>query len=753
MIEIMIYGRGGQGAVVAAKLLADTAAKSGLQSQSFAAYGAERRGGRVESYVRIAEQPILIHSKVYEPDYIVIMDEGLAQEPSIVSSVNEGQKILINSPKPSEAFSALRNSRIVTIDASHIAREKGVLLPDGTPAINTTVLGALVGMLPVIDIDNLIESIREGKIPATEKNVDVAKEAYRSATSEKVAGVTEEKEVSKISVALHPVYKERMSPCEADCPAGHTIRKTISLVQDNRFEEALENVESENPFPGVCGRVCFHPCQSRCNRNEYDEGIAINALERAVFDYADVNKVKKPVKKGRTGKKVAIIGSGPAGMTCAYFLSILGHEVTVFEALPFLGGIPRVAIPDYRLPKNVIDKEIEQIVEMGIDVRTNTAVGQDIPFRDILAEHNACFIAIGAHQSVKLNIPGEDSRGVIPGLDFLRAVAFGKEISLGTKTVVIGGGNTAIDAARTAKRLGVPEVIIIYRRSAEEMPAHSKEVTAAEEEGVKILYLTMPVQIHYDGERLNKLECVRTRLGEKDKDGRRRPEKVEGTNFALDADTIIAATGETLEAPFLPDILQMDGALIKVDFLGKTSIAGVFAGGDATSFSRTVAEAIGSGKRAAIGIDVFLRGKNEKQIAKATQKVENGPVSMNRYLTGEYVANSSSVVSFSDLNTVYFSPSPQVEVGELPVPARASNFSEVSLGLNKDEAVKEASRCFSCGQCNLCENCYIFCPEVAIAFDEKLFSFIINDKLCKGCGICINECPCSTISREGEAND
>ncbi|GAH78407.1 unnamed protein product, partial [marine sediment metagenome] len=229
----------------------------------------------------------------------------------------------------------------------------------------------------------LIESIREGKIPATEKNVDAAKEAYRSVTSEKVASVTEEKEVSKISAELHPVYKEKMSPCEADCPAGHAIRKTISLVQENRFEEALENVKRENPFPGVCGRVCFHPCESRCNRNEYDEGIAINALERAVFDYADASKVNKPEKKGKTGKKVAIIGSGPAGMTCAYFLSILGHEVTVFEASPFLGGIPRVAIPDYRLPKNVIDKEIEQIVELGIDIRTNTRVGKDISFSSV----------------------------------------------------------------------------------------------------------------------------------------------------------------------------------------------------------------------------------------------------------------------------------------------------------------------------------------------------------------------------------
>lgn len=754
VIEIIIYGRGGQGSVVAAKLLADAVAKAGLQTQSFAAYGAERRGGRVESYVRIAEQPILIHSKVYEPDYIVIMDETLVEEFKTVLAVKQGGAILINSRKPPEAFSALGNSRIVTIDASHIAREKGVLLPNGMPAINTTVLGALVGRLPVIGIDDLIESIKEGKIPATERNVDAAKEAYRSVTSEKVAGVTEEKEVSKISVELHPVYKERMSPCEADCPAGHAIRKTISLIQDNRFEDALENIKKENPFPGICGRVCFCPCETHCNRNDYDEGIVINALERAVFDYADANKVKRLVKKGRTGKRVAIIGSGPAGMTCAYFLSILGHDVTVFEALPFLGGIPRVAIPEYRLPKNIVDKEIGQVIELGIDIRTNTRVGEDISFEDIMRRHDVCFVATGAHHSTKLNIPGEDSGGVISGLEFLKTVALRDEVDLGAKVVVIGGGNVAIDAARTAGRLGAQEVHLVCLESRKIMPAYLTEVEGAEKEGIKILYRTMPIQIYSNGKCIDRLECIKVRGGKRDNRGWLKwPKRIEGTNFMMSADTIIVAIGETVDVPFLPSGIEMDGHLIKVDSFGRTSVAGVYAAGDATMLTGSVVEAIGSGKRAALGIDIFLKGGNERQIVKAIQRAENGPISMNRYLTGDYAASSSSVVSFSDLNTAYFSPSPRVEVGELPIPARASNFSEVSFGLGKDEAIKEASRCFSCGQCNLCENCYIFCPEVAITFDEKLFSFVLNDKLCKGCGICINECPLSAISREGEAND
>jgi len=286
------------------------------------------------------------------------------------------------------------------------------------------------------------------------------------------------------------------------------------------------------------------------------------------------------------------------------------------------------------------------------------------------------------------------------------------------------------------------------------MPAYLTEVGGAEKEGIKIFYRTMPIQIYSNGKCVDRLECIKVRGGKRDNRGWLKwPKRIEGTNFVMSADTIIVAIGEAVDVPFLPSGIEMDGHVIKVDSFGRTSVAGIYAGGDATMPAGSVVEAIGSGKRAAIGIDMFLQPKDEKQIAKATQKIENGPVSMDRYLTGEYAANGSGVVSFSELNTAYFSPSPRTQIGELPVPARASNFSEVSLGLNKDEAIKEAGRCFSCGQCNLCENCYIFCPEIAIAFDEKLFSFAVDNDLCKGCGICINECPCGAISLEGEVND
>ena len=533
----------------------------------------------------------------------------------------------------------------------------------------------------------------------------------------------------------YPWYEEKAAPCEPACPAGHRIRKTISLIQDNRFEEALENIRATNPFPGVCGRSCSYPCQSKCNRNEYDEGIAISALERAVSDHADLRKVRKPIKREKTGKKVAIVGSGPAGLTAAYFLALLGHEVTIFEALPVLGGIPRAWIPEYRLPKDIVDREVKQIIGLGIHVRANTEVGRDIPFEDIMNQHDACLIATGAHKSIELDIPGEKNEGVISGLDFLRRVTFDEKIDLGPKVAVIGGGNTAIDAARTAKRLGAREILVIYRRTSEEMPAHREEVEEAEAEGIKILYLTMPVKIEWKGKQVGRLECVKTILGEKDRDGRRHPQKVEGSNFVMEINTIIVATGETSDFSFLPSIIKMNGPLIQADSLGRTSVKGLYSGGDATTSSRSIVEAIASGQRVALGIAQFLGGYVMPEFSLTPQGHEHSEKVIER-----------KIASFSDLNLRYFSKSPQGQIPLLAVPGRIHNFSEINLGFSRDETMQEAARCFQCGQCTLCENCYIFCPDIAITFDEKERSFTIRHDLCKSCGICIEECPCGVIS-------
>jgi 2-oxoacid:acceptor oxidoreductase gamma subunit (pyruvate/2-ketoisovalerate family) len=751
MIEIRVHGTGGQGVVVAAKLLADAAAKSGYKSQCFSSYGAERRGGSVESYVRISDEDIVIHSKLYEPDYIVLMDENLAKNPQTISGLKEKGGLLINSSKLPESFSSLKNYRIVTIDGNAISRKQGLMLASGMPVINTVILGAMVAMIPAVGFDYLSEAIREGKIPLAEKNVEAAREAYHRAKLQLTGTVVSEvKEAPEISVTQLPVFRTKMSPCEAGtthCIAGEDIRTILSLIQRNQFEEAFENIKFENPFPGVCGRVCFHPCETPCNRNEYDEGIAINALERAVFDHADRKAVRKPIKKEKTGKKVAIIGSGPAGMTCAYFLVVLGHDVTVFEASSVLGGIPRIGIPAYRLPREVVDSEIEEIVDLGVKVKSNTEVGKDISFNSITDEYDACFIGVGANASVKLNIPGELGSGVISGIEFLKSIGLGKEVDLGSKVGVIGGGNTAVDAARTAKRLGAREVTILYRRTLKEMPAYLQEVEAAEKEGIKLTELSMPVKILYNGKKLVGVECLKTNLVKKDGDERPRPEPIHGTNFMVDIDTLIVAVSEVPKIPFLPPPIEMVGSLIKVDSLGRTSMPGVYAGGDATSISRTVVEAIGSGKRAAVGIDIWLTGTDEK-IFGYLQKGERGAISIVKYLNKNYVAQDSALTSFKDLNVAYFNKAFRAQVTELPIEARSSNFNEIISGLSKKKAIEEAERCFQCGQCTLCENCYIFCPDVAIRFDMNESSLVMTHESCNECGICIQECPRSAIGWE-----
>jgi len=751
MIEIEFIGTGGQGSVVAAKLLADAAVKAGYNSQSFASYGAQRRGGDVESYIRLDEGPILAHSKIYGADYVIMMDEGMIEGAQGKGKIKPGSTVIINTTKSSEDFPSIKDSKVITMNANRIALENGVTLPNGMPIINTTMLGALWSLLPSTDIDQLIESFKEGNIPAVDRNIEATRKAYVGVQDSGGVAVKEEIGVVETKLVVServPEYSPKLAPCEVDCPAGESIKNTTHYIKYGQFEAALESIKEENPFPGICGRVCFHPCEANCNRIQYDEGIATNALERAAFDYADSSKVIKPEKKSLTGKKVAVVGSGPAGMTCAYYLALLGHGVTVFEAQPVAGGVPRFGIPEYRLPGDVVEREVGEIADLGVDIKLNTRVGKDISFDAITGEYDACLIAAGAHLSMSLGVPGEDSSGVISGLDLLKRVSLGEKVEVGGRVAVVGGGNTAVDSARTAKRLGAGEVTIVYRRSAEEMPAFEDEVKAAEKEGIKINYLAIPVKIHSEGNKVSKFECVKAELGEKDESGRRRPVPVEGSNFTIDVDTVVTALGETLELPFVDDTLKMAGGVIEVDTLGRTSVAGVYAGGDVASQSRSVVEAIASGKRAAVGIDLYLSGGDEKTVT-PFQKDEKGALSMGRYLSGDTVSEGKEVVSYEDLNVAHFTEAPRSVMAELPVETRVKNFDETDLGFTREEAIAEAERCFHCGTCTLCEVCYITCPDMVVFLESDGPSFDENAEYCKSCGICIYECPRHAISWKG----
>ena len=544
-----------------------------------------------------------------------------------------------------------------------------------------------------------------------------------------------------------PIYEDKTPPCSAACPAGNDIVKFIQKIEKEDFEGAWNIIKEESPFPGVCGRVCFHPCESKCNRGSFDEPIAIHALERFVADFGSRLRKKIPKLGEKREEKVAIIGSGPAGMTCAYHLARLYYDVTVFESFPLAGGMLRLGIPSYRLPRDVLDRELSDIEALGVKIRTGVTLGEDIRLED-LKDYQAIFISIGAHHSRGLSIPGEREKGVLSGLELLKRINLRKKVKLGDKIAVIGGGNTAIDVARSVVRMG-KKATILYRRSREEMPAFEEEILEAIEEGVKIRYLINPIRVgQKDG--LKRIECLKMELGEKDESGRRRPIPIPNSNFRVNVDNVIVAAGEEIEASFLPEALERKEGLVLTRRDGSTGIKGLFAGGDLTSNQRTVAHAIGSGKKAAMAIDAFLNGRNSDAIFQ--NLIGEGPsISIFGYFhPGERLRNSH-VVAFEELNMDYFDPAKRQEESKRPVKDRIKGFKEVSTTFSESVALEEARRCFNCGTCNECEVCYVFCPDISILKRDGLFLRQVDYDYCKGCGICFTECPRGVISLQEEA--
>ncbi len=547
---------------------------------------------------------------------------------------------------------------------------------------------------------------------------------------------------------IRPKYEDKTPPCNAACPAGVDIPVFIGLVAEGKYEEAWHIIREENPLPGVCGRVCFHPCESLCNRAHYDEVLAINALERFVADRALDVESRAPIRETRK-ERVAIVGSGPAGLSCAYHVARMGYQVTVFEALPQPGGILRMGIPAYRLPKDILDKEIADIQAHGVKIETNARLGGDLSFGDFEG-YEAIFLATGAHISRKLDIPGEDLEGVVSGLDLLRDINLGKKARMRGRVAVIGGGNTAVDVARAILRLG-GNPFILYRRSRNEMPAFDEEVSGALEEGIEIRYLTGPTEIIGQRGRVTKLQCTEMELGEEDETGRRRPVPIPDSHFTIPVDAVIAAIGEEPDLSFLPEDIRVESKMVSTDSGARTGRNGVFAGGDMAHLHRTVAHAIGFGKRAAISIDCLISKGDENSLLKRIRVGENGTLSIEKYLSEVARRRAHHVVAFEELNIAYFEHGERCERVKLAVPERVRDFREVSTGLGEQGALREASRCFSCGLCNECENCYIFCPDLSVIIDSGAVKYRINYDYCKGCGICIAECPRNALSVEKEA--
>lgn len=509
-----------------------------------------------------------------------------------------------------------------------------------------------------------------------------------------------------------PVYVDRLPPCNAQCPAGEDIQGWLFHAESGDYESAWRHLTRDNPFPAIMGRVCYHSCEGVCNRGQIDAAVGINSVERFLGDEALKRGWRFKAPAAESGKHVLVVGAGPSGMSAAYHLRRMGHRVTVKEAGPLLGGMMRFGIPKYRLPREVLEAEMQRVVDMGVKVELNARVA-NIATAMQEGHFDAAFLAVGAHIAKRAFIPAKDSSRILDAISVLRSMEGEDRPMLGRRVVVYGGGNTAIDVARTAKRLGATEAIIVYRRTRERMPAHDFEVEEALEEGVMVKWLST---IRQAGE--GALTIEKMTLDEK---GNPQPT---GELETLEADSLILALGQDVDLSLLEGVpgLEIKDGVVQVDpATMMTGHEGLFAGGDMVPAERNVTVAVGHGKKAARHIDAWLQGKQ------ITQSVKHAPA------------------TFERLNPWYYSDAPKTVRPQLEMARRTSSFDEVQGGLTEDNALFEARRCLSCGNCFECDNCYGVCPDNAVIKLGAGKRFQFNYDYCKGCGVCVAECPCGAI--------
>ncbi len=528
------------------------------------------------------------------------------------------------------------------------------------------------------------------------------------------------------------------APCTAACPINQDARDYVQLIARGHFEKAFQLVRSKNPFPASCGRICTRRCEEACRRKAVDESVAICWLKRFLADKDFTPGLEQP--RERYHEQVAIVGAGPSGLTAANDLSLLGYRCVIFEELQEPGGMLRVGVPRYRLPRESLDKDINNILSLGAELRTGIKVGRDITFADLQKEgFKAVFLAIGSHKPLRLDVPGEELTGVVPALEFFRKITLGGGQKLGRRVAVIGGGDTALDAARTALRMGAEKVSLIYRRSLEEMPCETEGRKEAEEEGINFLLLAAPVEI-LGKDRVTGLRCIKMTLGEPDATGRKRPVPLPGSEFTLEADNVLVAIGQAPEAELLSrngiSISQKGTITVDEDTM-MTNLPWVFAGGDATTLGGTLVQAIAHGRRAALSIHSYLRGEKPQLPAKP-EPIEELSISRTPLIKKEV----------------------RQRMPMLPVAPRIRDFSEVELGFPEGQAVSEARRCLNCAagalvdpeSCAACLTCVRVCPYdiPQIPLGGKTAEIGPD---CQSCGICVVECPANAISLKDKYED
>jgi NADPH-dependent glutamate synthase beta subunit-like oxidoreductase len=530
---------------------------------------------------------------------------------------------------------------------------------------------------------------------------------------------------------LRPRHVTKKPPCRDTCPSGNHIREFVTTIAqaerlgksvDQAMTEAWEIYTDTSPFPSVCGRVCPAPCETGCNRKELEGAVGINKIERAIGDYGVEHDLPlKKLSEENKAEKVAVVGAGPSGLSCAYQLARRGYGVTVFEALDKSGGMLRWGIPGYRLPESVLDAEINKILDLGVELKCGVKIGKEITVDQLKQDYDAVYVALGAQQGVTLGVDGEDAPNVFSGVDFLSRFHHGEKLDLGKDVVVIivGGGDTAIDAARICKRLGA-NVTILYRRTRKEMPAIDEEVDEAIKEGINIEFLAAPIGFRKDGDLVVAMRAIRMELGEPDASGRRRPVPIEGSEFEIPASAVISAVSQA------PDFTGFESLIegkdwVKVDQHGATKLDGVWAGGDVVALD-LVTTAVGHGRRAAEAIE-------------------------RRFLGQEFKPDTMEVIYADKMQLDHYEKQGRKEPAELAVDERFADVEkEVNLGLSQEQVIEESRRCMSCGYCFDCEKCWMYCQDQAIdkpLEKGKLYSFKLQN--CTGCSKCAEVCPCGFI--------
>lgn len=743
MIEIRIHGRGGQGGVTLAKLIATSRFLVGKSVQAFGLYAAERSGAPIQAFCRYAEQPITSRNLIYEPDHIIVLDPTLVG-PAIVAGLRAGGWILLNSAEEPEALAEqFPRSRIATVNATAIARDNK-LGTRSVPIVNTALAGAVARIMefPLEEMLAALDHLGFGGVNVT--SASRAFDEVRLDTSPLETGVFEGRVAPKSEgrgpsllrgagsalpalktgrwATEQPHRQQMVPPCNHICPAGNNVQGFLKALSDDDADRALEILLRSNPFPSICGRACPAPCMESCNRIELDGAVNVRQLERYAGDHGQVSLEPAQTRDER----IAIVGSGPAGLTAAYHLARLGYQVRLFESGPEVGGLLRTGIPEFRLPEQVVTREIDRILRLGVEVSTNRRI--DRPAMLALArDHDAVLVATGLqeHRGLRLGLHGADA--VVQGIDFLDQVRHDNVRVDGEEVVVIGGGNTAMDAARCALRLGAQRVRVLYRRSRDEMPAIAEEVDEALEEGVVIEFLTQPTTLHQEhgngAKRHFRLDCLRMDLGEPDQTGRPLPVEIAGSDFSIACNRVILALGQSPDVSVFPEGTEVrEGARL----LGLLETP-AFAIGDLATGEGTIASAIGSGRRAAVRIHNVLSGDNVR-ITEHAEALRDVDVWHDR------------VIHAGDLKLHLFERQPSAEGESLGLDRRCSTFDEVHMGLDNSA---EAGRCLSCGVCNECDLCISYCPEGVLKRVGHKLEF--DYSYCKGCGVCAAECPRNVI--------